>query len=457
MHSNDEGSDRDPQLSRKIGLFTATAIVIANMIGTGIFTTSGIMAGYLPGPGWVLLCWVFGGLIAIAGALCYAELATRMPEEGGEYVYLRKLYHPSLGFLTGWTSFFVGFSAPIAGAALGFSEYIFAGLGGQLPALDPVHVVVIKKAAAILIIVIFTSLHYGGIRAGSRVQNILTVLKIIIVLGLATAGFAFGSGNWSNISFARSGSFGGLAVGTAMMLVMFAYSGWNASAYIAGELKNPRRTLPISLISGTVIVMVLYLAINLFIFRALPYSELKGTIAVVEKASVTAFGNWMGKGLSFMVALALLSSLSAFIMIGPRVYFAMARDRLFFPFASRVHPRFGVPSRSIAVQGTLAILMVVIGSFEQLLIYIGFALGIFPWLAIAGLFLARRRHEGDGTAVRTWGYPVVPIFFLTSSLVLMVVAYFNRPVESSAAVLTVLLGVPCYFLWVRSVKGSKTD
>jgi APA family basic amino acid/polyamine antiporter len=454
MHHEGAAAVSQPTVRRQIGAFTATNIVVANIIGSGIFVTSGILAGLLPGAGWVLLCWVFGGLIAITGSLCYAELSTRMPEEGAEYVYLKNLYHPALGFLTGWTSFFVGFSAPIAASAMAFAEYMYVGLNGNLIVLDPMQLVIAKKATAIAILFLFTLLHYSGVKAGSRVQNVLTVLKIAIVLGLAAAGLAFGDGQLSRIDLAWHGSFRWTAIGTAMMLVMFTYSGWNASAYIAGELKHPRRTLPVSLLVGTGIVIVLYLAVNLFIFHAIPYDELKGTIAVVERASVNSFGIWMGRALGIMVAFALLSSLSAFIMIGPRVYFAMARDKLFFPFAARVHPRFGVPGRSIIVQGMIAVFMVIIGSFEQLLVYVGFALGIFPWLAVAGVFIARRRGVGESSAVKVWGYPVVPIFFLASTLALMIVAYINRPFESTAAVLTVAAGIPCYFLWVKAAKGT---
>lgn len=439
----------ETDIRRQIGVFTATSIVIANIIGAGIFTTTGILATQLPGPGWVLLCWLFGGMIALSGSLCYAELATRMPEEGAEYVYLKKLYHPALGFLTGWTSFIVGFSAPIAASAMGFSEYLFAGLQNHLGFFGPDHVPLLKKTAAMSIILIFTCIHYMGIRLGSRVQNTLTILKIVIVLGLASAGFFIGDKHWSILSLERSGSFDLLGVGTAMMLVMFAYSGWNASAYIAGEIKNPRRSLPLSLITGTSIVIILYLAVNLFILTALPYTQLAGTIPVVEHAAVKALGPWMGKVLGILISLALLSSLSAFIIIGPRVYFAMARDRLFFSFASKVHPRFAVPGMSIVLQGLLAIVMIWIGSFEQLLIYLGFALGIFPWLAVASIFLARRRGIGDESAVTVWGYPFVPLFFLFSTCFLMVIAYLNRPLESSAAIITVLAGIPLYFAWIR--------
>ena len=443
-------------LERKLGAFSATAIVVANMIGTGIFTTSGLLADNLPSPGWVLLCWLFGGVIAIAGALCYAELATRMPEAGGEYIYLKKLYHPALGFLAGWTSLIVGFSAPIAAAAMGFAEYIHAGLNSQLFHLSTPELVIFKKGIAVTIIALFTFLHYFGLRLGARVQNVLTVLKILIVAGLAFVGLLFGNGTGPSLSLVGESS-GIMAIGTAMMLVMFSYSGWNATAYIAGEIVRPKRTIPLSLIGGTTIVIVLYLAINLFIFRMVPYSDLKGAIPVVEMAAVQAFGEGMGNVFSLLVGVGLLSCLSAFIMIGPRVYYAMARDRLFFPFAADVHPRHKVPGKSVIVQGAIAVLMVLIGSFEQLIIYIAFALNIFLWLSVAGIFLARRRKVGEESAVKVWGYPFVPLFFLAASLVLMVFNYVNRPMESSAAVLTVLFGIPCYFLWVRGMKKVVPD
>ena len=451
MSNGVSGTGGYTTVRREIGVVTATSIVVANIVSTGIFTTTGIISGYLPGGLWVLLCWGFGGLLAMAGALCYAELSTRMPEEGAEYVYLKRLYHPALGFLTGWTSFIVGFSAAIAAASIAFSEYLYAGLAGN-GLVESMSLTLVKKGAAVLVILLFTAIHYVGRRFGSRVQIVLTVIKIAIILGLAGFGLARGGGHLPELSFGGDGgSFNWIAIGTAMMLVMFAYSGWNASAYIAGELKDPRRTLIRSLAIGTLVVIALYVMINLFIFQTLPFASVRGEITIVERAAVGAFGDWMGRGISFLISAALLSSLSAYIIIGPRVYYAMARDRLFFPFASKLHPRYNVPSRSIAIQGLIAVVMVTIGSFEQLLVYLGFALGIFPWLAVFGIFIARRRSIGEETAVKVWGYPVVPGFFLLSTLFLMVIAFINRPLESSAAILTILAGVPCYLLWVRTV------
>lgn len=446
--------EKNPKIARKIGWLTATSIVIANMIGAGIFTTSGLMAGNLPNPTWVMLFWIFGGTIAIAGAMCYAELSTRMPDDGGEYLYLKRLYHPSLGFLSGWTSFFVGFSAPIAASALGFAEYIVPDTGIYISGeiiQDPVW---IKKLLAISVILLFTAVHYMGHKWGTRVQNLLTVVKIVIVLGLASLGMILGTGDWSNLQFHSEGAYGGLAIGTAMMLVMFSYSGWNASSYIAGEMKNPQKSLPVSLLLGTGIVIVIYLAVNLFIFRSLPFREAQGAITIFEKASVAAFGEWFGRVLGILSAVALLASLSAFIMIGPRIYYAMALDKLFFPFAARVHQKFGVPGRSIMIQGSIALVLVLIGSFEQIVIYVQFALLIFPFFAVAGLFIARKKGIGESTAARVIGYPVVPVFFLLCSILIMIIAYINRPLESTAAVITVLIGIPIYFFWAKGMKIS---
>ncbi len=439
-------------MKRQIGLTTAISIVVANMIGTGIFVTTGFVAKLVPGPGWVLLCWVIGGLIAISGALCYGELSTRMPEVGGEYVYLKKLYHPLFGFLTGWTSLFVGFSAPIASAALSFSAYTFSGFKMTIADSQPLP----QKIAAMLIILIFTLIHYLGVKIGSKVQVLLTALKVLIILGLASLGLWYGSNSQSYFSpIETPGSFDVLSFGTAIMLVMFSYSGWNASSYIAGELKNPRRTLPWSLLFGTIIVIVLYLAINLFILAMLPYSELRGTITVVHAAAAHAFGDRVHHTVSLLVSLGLLSSLSAFIMIGPRVYFAMAQDKLFLPFAAKINPRYQVPTTSIIIQGIIAVIMVVISPLERLLLYISFALNIFPWLAIAGLFKARITGIGEASAVKVKGFPFIPIFYLTASLGLMVIMYRARPIESTAALATVLIGIPCYYLWMKIINWKK--
>lgn len=443
-------ASKPPGLRRHLATGTATSIVVANMIGTGIFTTTGLMVARLESGWLVMLCWLFGGLLALCGALSYAELAVSMPRAGGEYVYLREIYGPLPAFLTGWTSFFVGFSAPIAATGTAFAAYLSAA--GILP-----HTPLAEKAAAIGILLIFTAIHYCGVRLGARVQNLLTGLKLALLAGLVAAGLASGRGNWvylkSSSAFWAPGRWSQL--GIALLWVMFAYSGWNASAYVAEEVERPARTLPRSLLVGTLVVMAAYLALNLLFFVAAPLAELSGVVAVGEVATRNLFGPRASTGLAALLSLALLSSLSAYVLIGPRVYYAMARDGFFFRFAARIHPRFGTPGLSILAQSLCAALMILTGTFEQLLTYIGFALGIFPWMAVAGVILLRRREPARERPYRVWGYPLVPVFYLAAMAWILAVAFVNRPGPSLLALATVAAGIPVY-AWARRARlGSQ--
>lgn len=440
-------------LKRTINLRSATGIVIANMIGGGIFVTVGIIAGKLPGPVWVLSFWIIGGIIALLGALCYTELATRMPEGGGEYIYLSKLFHPIFGFLAGWTSFLVGFSAPIAGSALGFSEYIIAGLNFE-KIFSPELIIVFKKVLSVAIVLIFTILHYRGIKTGVFAQNIFVLIKIIVIIGLVLAGFLLFEQNFNQFRVGFREFSGDIAIGTAMMLIMFSYSGWNAVSYIAGEIKNPKRNIPISLILGTLTVAAFYIILNLLILASLPFNDIQGDVTVFEKVFVNIFGQFTGNFLSIIIGLLLVSSISAFILLGPRVYYAMAKDRLFFRFASKIHPVFEVPSRSIAVQGSIAIVFVIFTSIEQLFVYLYYALNLFPIMAVFGIFVARFRKIGDDSSVNVIGYPLVPIIFLVFSIYLAIITFIERPIESIAAIATIMLGIPCYYILLRVISKN---
>lgn len=438
-------------LPRQIGLGTATSVVVANMIGTGIFTTTGLLLPHVEAGWMVLLAWVLGGLIALAGALCYAELATMMPQAGAEYVYLREIYSPLAGFLTGWTSFFVGFSAPIAATAVAISFYLAAA--GVLPARWWV-----EKAVAVAIVLAFTGVHYFGLRLGARVQNALTGLKLLLLAGLVLAGFASGRGNWEHFAagsgFWTEGNWSGF--GVTMLLVMFAYSGWNAAAYLAEEVREPARTLPRALTLGTLAVMGIYLLVNLLFFYAAPGASFAGVPAVGEVAARHLFGVEAGRGFALLVALALLSSLSAYTLLGPRVYFAMARDGLFFRFAARLHPKFQTPSTSILAQGAVTAVMVLSGTFEDLLTYIGFALGIFPWMAVAGVLWLRAAHPARPRPFRAPAGPLLPLFYLGAMAWILVVAFAGRPGPSLAAIATVLAGIPVYWLTAKH-RGERTS
>ena len=440
-----------PELRRSLGLGTATSVVVANMIGTGIFTTTGLMLARLESGWLVLLCWTLGGVLAVCGALCYAELSTMMPRAGGEYVYLHEIYGPRAAFLTGWTSFFVGFSAPIAATGVACAAYLTAA--GVLP-----ETWAAEKGTALAIVLTLTAVHYRGVRLGVPVQNLLTGLKLLLLGGLVLVGFLAGRGNWEH--FAASSDFWLPArwsqLGIAMLWVMFAYSGWNASAYLAEELKTPGRNLPRSLLLGTLIVMAVYLLVNGLFFYAAPSAALRGIVATGHAAAEGLFGAGAAMWLSVLISVALLSSLSAYVLLGPRVYYAMARDGLFFRFAARIHPRFETPALAVAAQGFFASLMILTGTFEQLLTYIGFALGIFPWMAVLGVILLRRRQPGRERPYRVWGYPVVPIFFLVAMVWILGVALVNSPGPSLLALLTLAAGIPAYKLVISTRRSGAT-
>jgi APA family basic amino acid/polyamine antiporter len=427
------------------------------MIGAGIFTTSGLLMKDLQNPIVMILLWVIGGGIAICGALSYGELGAAIPRAGGEYAFLSRLYHPTLGFLSGWVSFFVGFSAPIAASAIGFVAYMTRAFPEilHLGIFDAtIEATILRKLYAILVIAIFTAVHIRGLEFGASVQNILTILKVGLVVGLIFAGFAFGQGSWDHFSQGIDFNFGlsgWKVIGLSLMWIMFAYSGWNASAYIGSEVKNPSKNLPRSLILGTGIVILLYFCLNLIYVYASSPSDMKGVISIAGLAAGNLFGQSFEKVLSIMISFALFSSLSAYIILGPRVYYSMARDKYFFRFASDVHKKFGVPAKSILLQGLIAAVMVLFGTFDQLLTYMGFSLGIFPLLAVLGVFKVRRLKLSP---YKMPGFPIAPVIYILAGIAILTLAFFQRPTESSIAIATVLIGIPVYLIFKKKYRNE---
>ena len=447
------------KLERKFGLFSVTSIVVANMIGAGIFTTSGLLMRDLNNPTIMLLLWVVGGGIALTGALCYGEIGAAIPKAGGEYIFLSELYHPMLGFLSGWISFIVGFSAPIAASSIGFSEYLYSAIPfifkwGVLD-LD-----FVKKIFAILIIIVFTAVHWRGVEFGAKVQNFLTILKVGLLVGLVIIGFSLGSGNMNHFKMASSFSFnfdGWKSVGLSLMWIMFAYSGWNASTYIGSEIKNPTKNLPWSLLIGTGIVLFLYICLNvLFVYASTPES-MQGVISIGGLTMQNLFGTTVESIFSLLICIALFSSISAFIILGPRVYYAMAKDGYFFSFAAKLHAKYKVPTYSILFQAIISIIIILTSTLDQILTYMGFALSLFPILVVFGLFKLRRRGE---SVHRLPGYPATPILFILSGLIILTLGFLERPFESSMALATLMIGVPVYFFFksykTRESKRSKS-
>jgi APA family basic amino acid/polyamine antiporter len=453
-------SPRTTNLLRQLGIGSATALVISNMIGTGILTTSGFLAGQLGSAQLVLLVWGVGAVCALAGAFCYSELGVNFPSSGGEYVYLTEAYGPTWGFMTGWISFFAGFSAPIAAAALAFSDYLGHFFGALR--LDSAWAVVgsgaweLKLGASQLlasaIIAFFTLLNCLGIRRTSRVQNVLTSLKIVIILAFLVAGFAFGNGSWENFSHP--------AVRTSMtpvfsqfflslFYIYVAYSGWNAATYVAEELRHPSRTLPWSLTYGTMLVAALFIALNVLFIYAVPLDAMKGVVAVGALAARHLFGPAVAGIFSAAMALSLLATVNAEVTIGPRVYYAMAKNGAFFSMAAKVDPRWHTPVIAIVCQGVCSALMTV-SPFLNLLLYIGLLLNFFAVLSVGSLFVFRRRPGWQKLGVVSFAYPLLPAFFVAVGIWMTILGVMLRPAISAIAVLTVAAGAIVYHFRIRT-------
>lgn len=431
--------------NRRLGLTPAIAIVVANMIGTGVFISAGYMVGSLDAQA-ILIAWLVGGVLALCGAAVYGELGAMMPRVGGEYVYLREGLHPAVGFLSGWVSLLAGFSAPIAAAALAFGHYYAESL---LPAID-------GKWAAMGLIVAATGLHMVHVSLGSAVQTGFTILKVVLIAGFIGAGLAVGDGDFANLSIAMDSATSSVAseqFAVQLFWVAFAYSGWNAAAYVAGELKDPGRNLPRALLIGTAIVVVLYLLLNLVFLYAAPPHELfapaHGHREVGTSAAIALFGTEAGKWLSTIIAFALVSTVSAMVMAGPRVYAAMAEDGLFFRIMSTRHPKGG-PMFSVLLQGSIAILLVNLSSIRQLIEYIGFTLSIFAALTVVSAFVMRRRHPDLPRPYRAFGWPVTPALFLILSLWMIIHGIRLRPEECGIyGGATLATGLLLYLAWAR--------
>jgi APA family basic amino acid/polyamine antiporter len=449
-----------PSLLRQLGVFSATALVVSNMIGTGIFTTSGFLAADLGSPSLVLWIWVVGAVCALFGAFCYSELGINMPSSGGEYVYLTRAYGPTWGFMTGWVSFFAGFSAPIAAAALAFSDY----LAQFFPALhlEGSHVLFGSgewkvafgwaQIIACLLVLLFTTINIFGVQRVARLQNVLTGAKVVILVSFIVLAFAVGDGDWKHFSMnATRTSTNPLPTQFVISLffIYVAYSGWNAATYVAEELKQPSRTLPLALTVGTVLVAALYVGLNFVFIYAAPLEDLKGELAVGALAASRLFGPQVAGIFSALMALSLMSTVNAMVTIGPRVYYAMAKNGAFLAVAAKVHPKWHTPVAAIVAQGVCTMLMT-LTPFPQLVIYIGFTLNVFAVMSVASLMIFRRRRGWQKLRVVSFAYPLVPVVFLLVGVWMIIRGVQFKPLISLAAALTLATGALVYHYRLRS-------
>jgi APA family basic amino acid/polyamine antiporter len=419
-----------PTTPKSIGYSTATAIVIASMIGTGVFTTLGLQAQEIQTDFALLCLWGVGGLIAMTGALSYGELAAAMPRSGGEYQYLTNIYHPVLGTAAGWISVSIGFAAPSALAAMALGRYATA-----FSDLSPVWI-------AVLTIATITAFHAFSVRTGRLFHNVTTGMKLALIVLFCIAGLLVEPVKSVAVTPSLSGwrEVFSPAFAFSLIYVSYAYSGWNAATYVAGEVWHPQRTLPAALFHGTLLVAAFYLLLNFVFLRTIPLSQLSGNIEVGALSANYIFGGHGGLLISAMICVLLVSTISAMVMAGPRVLQVAGEDlpRL-RPLAKRT--RRGAPLRAIMLQQLLAIVFVLTDSFEGVLSYAGFTLNLMALLTVAGVFVLRYTAPDLPRPYRVWGYPFTPAVFVLLNVVILVFVLRARPVAACASLLTVLAGV----------------
>jgi APA family basic amino acid/polyamine antiporter len=458
------------RLRRELGLFDATMVVAGSVIGVGIFTTTGLVAAAVPHPQLLLLAWLLGGLISLAGALTNAEMGASLPDAGGDYVYLREAFSPFVGFFAGWLTFLVVYCGTVGTLAAGFAEYAAV----FVPALSPTRVWLRLgpfvlgpgQVSALAAVWVCTAVCWAGVREGARVQNALSLVKIGAIAVLCLVGPVFGSGDWSRLLDPGPGAPGpgpggfGLvqATGIALVPILFTYLGWNAPVYVGSELRNPARTLPWSLLLGTLLCTAVYLLLNAVYLYALPAADMftqaadgsrAGILRIAELAATSLFGAVGGRGISALVVVSILGCVNATVLVGARIAYAMALDRTVPVALAHVNSTRGTPDVALVVQASVSSLLVLTGSFDQILTYTTFA--VITLMVLDGLALYRLRRRRDlPRPYECWGYPWVPGLYVAASFGLWANTLWQRPVESLLGLGIAATAIPAWWLGART-------
>jgi basic amino acid/polyamine antiporter, APA family len=427
---------------------TVVAVVIANMIGTGVFTSLGfqlvdIRSGFV-----ILLLWALGGLIALCGAMTYAELGAAMPRSGGEYNFLSRIYHPLAGFVSGWISATIGFAAPTALAAMTFAAYALSSLGIA-------HSAAVEKALAAVLVLVLTVVHSYSRRRSGGLQAVFTVLKVLVIVGFCIAAVLLADAG-QPVKFLPAPGDGRLIASSAfaisLIYVSYAYTGWNAATYLSSELERPQQDLPRILFVGTAVVTVLYVALNYVFLAVTPMNTLAGQLEVGYLAAVSAFGEAGGRYTGLVLALLLVSTVSAMTLAGPRVLQVIGEDFPGLAFLARVN-RDGLPYVAIAVQSLAAIAFILSSGFESILVFAGFTLALNSFVTVAGVFVLRYRQPALPRPYRTFAYPLTPLIYLVVMGWTLGYVLVSRPVEALFGLGLITSGVVCYGL-VRRIGGE---
>lgn len=454
-------------LVRGLGLLAAAAILIGDVIGTGVFLKSRVMTCNVDTPGMVVTAWVVAGLLSLTGALTYAELAAMMPRAGGEYVFIRQAYGPLPGFLYGWTRFFVASTGAMAGLAAGFAIFINVVTNGaldafQLPLLSGGRPLAVSglQAAAIAAIVAVTAINCAAVAFSGRVAAGFTALKISLVLTVGIGAMLLADGSWAHFALSNDGggchdvpaaARGGAAgFGAAMLGALWAYNGWNEVTYVAEEIKDPRRNLPLAIIGGITVIACLYIVANAAYFYVLPPTDianLSASSSVATEVVTRVLGPGAASVMAAVMAMSIFGSLLIASLVCARIPYAMARDGIFFRTLARVSPRTRVPIRALVAQAAWAIVLVLSGSYDTLTDYAIFSVLIFVSLATASVYVFRRRMPDAERGYRTWGYPVTPALFLLVSGWLVLNTVVTMPGRALAGLGVMALGLPFYWYW----------
>jgi APA family basic amino acid/polyamine antiporter len=446
-----------PELLRALGTWDGALITVGAVVGSAIFLTTSDVARALPHAGLILLVWAVGGLLTVAGALTYAELGAMFPRAGGQYHFLKEAYGPLWAFLFGWASFLVIMSGGIATLGVGFGEY----LGSFVPFFSTRHVLFAVpvgpwqwtvnggQLAGALAILLFTAVNYIGLKEGTWTQNAVTILKIGSIAALVLFGLAVPAATRPELLAPLPPPATASAFGVAMIAVLWGYDGWYCLTFTAGEMRDPRKELPLALLIGTVIVTAIYVLVNVVYVRALAPSEMAASPRIGETAAAALLGPRAARLVSGAVLLSIFGCLSSNILTCSRIYLPMAQDGLFFRALARVHPRYRTPGASLVAQGIWSAALAVSGTYEQLYTYVVFAGFMFHAMTGAAVFVLRRARPRAPRPYRVWGYPFVPIVFIATALAFVANTLVERPTESVLGLVLVALGLPAYAWWRR--------
>jgi APA family basic amino acid/polyamine antiporter len=421
----------------------AIAIVVSNMIGTGVYTSLGLQAAGVHSVLALIFIWITGGLVALCGALTYGELAARIPKSGGEYVFLSKIFHPAVGFLSGFISMTIGFAAPLAICAIALGTY-----AGNIIPLTPMVI-------AVSVIIILTILNSSSFRTGANFNFVATTINVILILTLCVVGFIKGPHSEFSFTFQQSDFKQILnpAFAISLVYVSFAYSGWNSAAYITHQVKDPVKNLPKILITGTLIVLILYTLLNFVFLYTVPLKDLEGKVDIAFIAAQNIFGQSGGRFVAALISIGLIASINSLLILGPRVTQAIADDYSLLKFLG-VENKNGSPVYATVLLTVVALALIWTSSFEQIMTLIGFTLSMFTIMAVTGVFVLRYKMKKNGdNFYHTFGYPLIPLFFILIEGCMMVYVFFNRPVQSLIGIGITLVGLIVYFLLIKSKKN----